>query len=96
MAYGPMRAEGDQAVMIERKRGRVLDPGTGRWYKDGFAPFQLMRPIPATCSRCGGEARIYPAGLACVNCTPAEHEADFYIALERQRVRAGYVPLSEE
>ena len=22
-------------------RGRVFDPGTKRWYKDGFAPFQL-------------------------------------------------------
>ncbi len=22
-------------------RGRVQEPSTGRWYKDGFAPFQL-------------------------------------------------------
>jgi hypothetical protein len=24
------------------KRGRVFDPGSKRWYKDGFAPFQLL------------------------------------------------------
>jgi len=80
---------------IERKRGRVLDPGTGRWYRDGFAPFQLLRPIAATCGACGGRLTIYPAGSACENCTPLGHAADFMLALERQRVAAGYMPLHE-
>lgn len=57
--------------MIERKRGRVFDPGTRRWYKDGFAPFQLPDMIPATCGRCGQDSlTITQRGAFCVFCSP--------------------------
>jgi len=36
------------------ERGRAYDPGTKRWYKDGFAPWQLISAIEdAYCGFCG-------------------------------------------
>ncbi len=56
---------------VIRKRGRVLDPGTRRWYKDGYAPFQLPDMITATCGRCGRDSLTITArGNYCLYCSP--------------------------
>lgn len=55
-----------------RRRGRVFDPGTGRWYKDGFAPFQLPEVIRATCGQCGGDLFIFARVSICRRCTYGE------------------------
>lgn len=60
---------------ILRRNGRVLDPTTQRWYKDGYAPFQLPEFIRATCARCGGELFIFMTGTAiCRYCTYGEKD----------------------
>jgi len=54
-----------------RKRGRVYDPATGRWYKDGYAPFQLPEYIRAWCLSCGHETLVIgPGGAYCMTCSP--------------------------
>lgn len=58
--------------MIERqaRRGRVYDPATRRWYRDGLAPFQLPEFLRAVCGRCGGELFIFRGGAAiCRHCS---------------------------
>jgi hypothetical protein len=55
----------------EVKRGRVYDPGTRRWYKDGYAPFQLPEFLTIWCSRCGNETLTISArGSVCATCSP--------------------------
>ena len=54
------------------RRGRVFDPGTGRWYRDGYAPSQLPDFIRADCAKCGGTGtlRIFRTNVAlCEVCT---------------------------
>ena len=62
---------------VKRQRGRVQDPATGRWYKDGFAPFQLPKVIVGGCLRCGGEQSllITSAGAFCLACSADEELA---------------------
>jgi len=78
------------------RKDRVQDPATGRWYKAGYSPAQLMRPIAATCGRCGGDLTIYPDGSTCATCSPPGIDAVLRQAMERTRVRRGYIPTSEE
>jgi len=57
-------------------KDRVFDPGTKRWYKDGFAPFQLPEVIKATCGRCGRDTLLIGRGGAwCASCSPIIKEA---------------------
>lgn len=56
---------------VLRRRGRVYDPASRRWYKDGYAPFQLPEYIAATCLRCGNDTLIIHAkGAVCGTCSP--------------------------
>lgn len=58
-------------------RGRVYDAGTRRWYRDGFAPFQLPEFLRMTCGRCGGDLFIFKGGTAiCRRCSYGEREDD--------------------
>ena len=41
------------------KRGKAWDPNTQRWYKDGFAPFQLSPVLVEDCLACGGKNCLY-------------------------------------
>lgn len=56
------------------RRGRVYDAASRRWYRDGYAPFQLPEFILAWCGRCGGNTlRIFRGGTAlCEVCTFGE------------------------
>lgn len=67
----------------------------GRRYKKGYAPSELMHPIEATCSRCGGRLLIYPAGGVCDNCSPISVAKAFARDLDRRRVKIGAMPESE-
>jgi hypothetical protein len=52
------------------RNGRVYDPGTRRWYKDGFAPFQLPEYHVMTCGECGGTLYAFRTGVnICRQCT---------------------------
>lgn len=56
---------------IARWNGRVWDPRTKRWYKDGFAPFQLPEYVLAWCLLCGHETLIIARGGSyCTTCSP--------------------------
>lgn len=57
---------------VIRKRGRVYDPATRRWYKDGYAPFQLPEYIKATCGQCGGDLFAFANVSICRTCTYGE------------------------
>jgi hypothetical protein len=58
-------------VHAEVKRGRVYDQVSRRWYKDGYAPFQLPEFITAWCLRCGNETlTISVKGAVCATCSP--------------------------
>lgn len=58
-------------------RGRVYDAETRRWYRDGFAPFQLPEFLRATCGRCGGELFVFKGGAAiCRRCSYGEADDD--------------------
>lgn len=64
-------------MTAEIRKGRVYDAGTGRWYRDGYAPFQLDRPIAAWCGRCNRESlTITSRGAWCVFCSPGLVRAD--------------------
>jgi hypothetical protein len=67
----------------------------GKRYRKGFAPSELMHPIEATCSRCGGRLVIYPAGAVCDRCSPAEARKLLQRDLDRRRMQIGAVPESE-
>lgn len=65
-------------------RGRVYDAGTGRWYKDGYAPFQLPDYIRATCGRCGSDSLVIARGGAyCMACSPVMSEGELREAFGR-------------
>ena len=53
------------------RRGRVYDAASRRWYRDGYAPFQLPEFIRADCLRCGGRGtlRIFARAALCEVCT---------------------------
>ena len=53
-----------------RSRGRVFDHG--RWYRDGFAPFQISGPLTMTCGSCGQDTLVvFSDTLAvCAICSP--------------------------
>lgn len=92
----PNRHPGPCADGNTRRDGRILDP-SGRWYKDGFAPFQIDRVLDGTCAKCGGRLEIYPAGSVCLDgCSPLLLRAFFQRAMDKQRVSAGYMPTSEQ
>ena len=57
----------------ERRGGRVYDPGTRRWYREGYAPFQVPDFLRAECAVCGGDLYIFRGGAAiCRRCTYGE------------------------
>lgn len=79
------------------RNDQVYDPHTRRWYKKGYEPAALLRPISATCGRCGKNTLvIYPTGAVCSNCSPADAGVRESLATDRERVRRGHIPLAEE
>lgn len=57
-----------------RRNGRVWDAASRRWYKEGFAPFQLPDFIRAECGRCGSNLFIFRGGTAiCRQCSYGEN-----------------------
>ena len=59
---------------ILRRNGRVFDPASRRWYKDGYAPLQLPEVIRGECGVCGGTLWIFARGAICRHCTYGEAE----------------------
>lgn len=40
-------------------KGRAWDPLSNRWYKDGYAPWQLASVLVTDCIQCGGTECLY-------------------------------------
>ena len=77
------------------RRDRVYDPHTRRWYKAGYSPAELMRPIEGICAACGSDATLYPSGLYCPTCSEPSVLPILDRLMERTRVAAGYMPIAE-
>lgn len=54
---------------------------------------EALRPIEATCGKCGGPASIYPKGLACPACSGPEVVGFFAFLLDVEREERGLAPL---
>lgn len=56
----------------------------------------VLRPIAATCGKCGGRLTIYPSGSVCLDgCSPSFSAKMHAGMLDRQRVAAGLSPVAE-
>lgn len=70
--------------VIERRGTRVLDPVVKRWYKDGYAPFQLPGSITMFCGLCAQHTLVVTATGSHCPCVSDAVERQIALLMEQQ------------